>query len=142
MGRDSKTLHKRHEALMDDFWVFPEVGVELQWGTKSVAKSKEQRDLQGSYPAVFTEGIIYLIFWCCLWLPMNLSTWVQQAVFLLPPPQIPSEIPAVAMGSSLPRVNYRWNLYLHSLAKVFPQEVWADPPRSKTQSIGKAENQA
>lgn len=117
---------------MDDFWVLPEAGVELQWGTESVAKSKEQRDLQGSYPAVFTEGIIYLTFWCCLWVPMNLSTWGQQAVFLLPPPQIPSEIPAVAMGSSLPRVNYGWNLYLHSLAKVFPQEVWDDPPRSKT----------
>lgn len=48
MERDSKNLHKRHEALMDDFWVFPEVVVELQWGTKSVAKARSREIFRGA----------------------------------------------------------------------------------------------
>lgn len=48
MERDSKNLHKRHEALMDDFWVFPEVGFEFKWGTKSVAKARSREIFRGA----------------------------------------------------------------------------------------------
>lgn len=50
MERDAKNLHKRHGALMDDFWVLPEAGVELQWGTESVAKARSREIFRGAIP--------------------------------------------------------------------------------------------
>lgn len=129
----------RQEALRNDFWVLPEVGAEF-WGVGSgIRGSRPSRVLSHS---LLKEHSLSHVLVLSVGPSKSLSLGPRSCLPSSVLPLILSAVPPAALGSSLSRVNYSWNLYLSSLAEVlFPRRSEMSPPQVKPRTQENAESQ-